>query len=139
MPPRGTVFVPSFAHGTWATGVNDRFAYGDRDTMFAAYTSQLDVAESSGGGGNAAAAAADGSVVVNFNNGAGSRAVPRPPLQLFDGEQSLCSHLRARGVVVASSNFCLVRHPRGFTRTLALPLPLPLTLALTLPLPLPSP
>ena len=116
MPPRGTVFVPSFAHGTWATGVNDRFAYGDRDTMFAAYTSQLDVAESSGGGGNAAAAAAaDGSVVVNFNNGAGSRAVPRPPLQLFDGEQSLCSHLRARGVVVASSNFCLVRHPRGFT------------------------
>ena len=117
MPPRGTVFVPSFAHGTWATGVNDRFAYGDRDTMFAAYTSQLDVAES-GGGGNAAAAAAaaaDGSVVVNFNNGAGSRAVPRPPLQLFDGEQSLCSHLRARGVVVASSNFCLVRHPRGFT------------------------
>jgi hypothetical protein len=28
MPPRGTVFVPSFAHGTWATGVNDRFAYG---------------------------------------------------------------------------------------------------------------
>ena len=115
MPPRGTVFVPSFAHGTWATGVNDRFAYGDRDTMFAAYTSQLDVAESSGGGGNAAAAAADGSVVVNFNNGAGSRVVPRPPLQLFDGEQSLCSHLRARGVVVASSNFCLVRHPRGFT------------------------
>jgi hypothetical protein len=46
MPPRGTVFVPSFAHGTWATGVNDRFAYGERDTMFATYTSQLDVADS---------------------------------------------------------------------------------------------
>ena len=87
MPPRGTVFVPSFAHGTWATGVNDRFAYGDRNTMFATYTSQLDVAES-------------------FNNGA---ARAPAPLRLFDGEQMLCSHLRARSVVVASSNFCLVR------------------------------
>ena len=62
--------------------------------MFAAYTSQLDVAASN--------AAAD----VNFNNGGGHA---RPPLRLFDGEQNLCSHLRARSVVVASSNFCLVR------------------------------
>ena len=46
MPPRGTIFVPSFAHGAWPTGVNDRFAYGERDTMLAAYTSQLDLAES---------------------------------------------------------------------------------------------
>ena len=65
--------------------------------MFATYTSQLDVAESFNN------AAADS---VSFNNGA---ARAPAPLRLFDGEQMLCSHLRARSVVVASSNFCLVR------------------------------
>ena len=89
MPPRGTIFVPSFAHGAWPTGVNDRFAYGERDTMLAAYTSQLDLAES----GHADSLG----------------AVSRAPLRLFDGEQSLCAQLHARGVTVASSNFCLVR------------------------------
>ena len=110
MPPRGTIFVPSFAHGAWPTGVNDRFAYGERDTMLAAYTSQLDLAES----GHADSLG----------------AMPRTPLRLFDGEQSLCAQLHARGVTVASST----------TQTLRRPTPTPtLTLTLTLtPTPTPN-
>ena len=103
MPPRGTIFVPSFAHGAWPTGVNDRFAYGERDTMLAAYTSQLDLAES----GHADSLG----------------AMPRTPLRLFDGEQSLCAQLHARGVTVASSTTQTLRRP---TPTLTLTLNLTL-------------